>query len=1079
MFSNEKENKLISNFLLLLKQFFYYRSCRLFTVILPVIFSFALILSGNALSAEEEATYSDDQQPVNLYDVLERHGDAPVEFINSLYYLSDSEVAKQTPVVTITAYTSKDQGRSELKNNDTKLLTVLKTFNNGFPIDDLIHAIDSKKALTLTKSVLFDSLLKQYSSIYYKDEGDAVKTLTITIKGMLFHLEQRAQQKDPVATLILEFLKQPFHEANFSSDVTSQSSFSLLQYFVRPFVSVPEKKLTFSERFEKLSGLAAVDDEKKARIIFYLKNQGYEYQRNHVFATYELNEEEVTPVISDNLVPTYAEMQDMVHVEQKSAPSSGKSGVNPFNNKWATAALVTAVFCTTMMSGHAQVPPRCGPDGNCGMQESVPLFARDYAKTLEGNPTGNFRMAEDIYLGDTDSLPLFPNCSAPFSGSLSTGNFTLHANDSTAPLLGCMRNANVEGNINLCQSGNTSVSVVADVVSSGNMLAVQQAEACDTLRPMAANITGNDNRISLVGQPANITEIPDGTGLIATEISGNNNRITVKNAGQLYDAPMFDRAGGNENIFYQQGVNATVNADNYYPNGERLIANQFTAGRDNIVKQHGVHCTFIAPDSDQRNITENLGIDDPRVIASETTMRMLPGVMAGNGTSNSNFTGSGDDTAMFSGCPGPQRRSDFIDLLSGTLTQETNCSLSQCPVTSWDDAGSILYGNLSDLCGGEKIDTRNITDWGLAQFKFCSPEIRKDNCTCNLPNDQLHGIVAANNQSGEAWLTSRQTYPVNAAANEEGLVRLTPLFSENGDIRILKAQNESLVTELPVSQLVTKQRLLGLYPGAEKGQSVQLFSAELSGDSETYHAETFPVRGNPLLMTEDSVLVNNPGNETIDLYQLDMPNNSTGMTPVTLGDTPYKSIKLSGSENAENVFAATVKDELVYVAVTNSTDAGKVNVMRYNLTSENWDPEWNRTETVDTAMAYKLDIDNQENIRFLRRGEIVSDKLVSVSIPDEGGCLSVSQSRDGVPTTLRPTGDSNSNSNKDNKTVIIGTAAALGACAVLVGGTVTVVVAKNCYETRCKKGRTAPRNVEDQAMKPTNWRDNQINQGDN
>ncbi|MCY4177084.1 MAG: hypothetical protein OXD32_01110, partial [Endozoicomonadaceae bacterium] len=453
---SEKTNKLIIRFLLLFKQLFYYRSCRLFTAILSVIFSFTLTLAGNALSSEKaEVTRSSDQQPANLYDVFTQHQKAPVELMNSFYYLADSEIArlsaKKIPVVTITAYISKDQRQSELKANTATLLSVLKTFNNGFPVDNLIHSIDQKKALPLTKSLLFEYLLKQYSSIYYKDEEGAVKTLTVTLGGMLFHLEQSAQQQDPVASIILAFLKQPFYETSFSSEVRDpQSSFFFLKY-LKPLFSVSERKPTFSERFKKLSDLSDINDDTRSKIIFYLKKQGYEYKKDHLFATYELDEAgKAFPVVSDDLVPTYAETQDMIPIRQSTSPS-GKSGVSSASKQLATALLITGVFCTAMMNTQAKAPSGCGSDDNCRIQKNIPLFARDYAQTLAENPACSFMMAEDIYLEDTDSLPLFPNCSAPFSGSISTGSFTLHANDSTAPLLGCMCNANFEGNINLCQ----------------------------------------------------------------------------------------------------------------------------------------------------------------------------------------------------------------------------------------------------------------------------------------------------------------------------------------------------------------------------------------------------------------------------------------------------------------------------------------------------------------------------------------------------------------------------------------------------------------------------------------------------
>ncbi|MCY4328864.1 MAG: hypothetical protein OXC48_02080 [Endozoicomonadaceae bacterium] len=1029
-----KINKLIISFLLLSRQFFYYRVCKSFIITSCITFSLILTITGDALSSEAEVTTSSsDHQPSNLYDFLINYQHAPVEFINSFYRLTDVETTapsvKRVPVFTVTTYTEKDQKQTDSPHNPVTVLPESKKFNNGFSIHDLISLIDHQKARPLSNSFLFDYLLKRYGFVYYQDENDTIKTLTITIGGMLSNLKQSAQQHDPAATLVLAFLEEPFYATSSSSKVNGPQSFFSPWRYLTTIFAAPKSKLSFSERFNKLSGVKEIYYFTRAKTLFSLKQQGYEHQKNHRFTTYELDESgEIIPVVSDDLVPGYAEMQEMQDAiasdRKRSLAPSEKRGISSSLKTLAKVALITGVFCTAMMGASARVtaPPKCSSDGNCQAQSGTPLFARNFFQTLAGNPTDNFRMVEDINLNDADSLPLFPNCSRPFSGSLTTGNFTLNAADSTAPLFGCVRDATFEGNINLCGSGVTPAPVLADQVCSGNTLAVQQSRWCSTLRPVASHIIGNNNRISLIGIPSeHATKGARGAGIIAAEVSGHNNRITLKNAGDLYDTPVADQVSGSNNLFYQQNVNASINADSHFSSNEKMVANHFT-GKDNSIKQHRVNVAFAVPDlAEVQNITSSTG-EKPHVVASETTIRLSPATE----THHSNFSASSTSSDRISGS---------VTLLSGKLEQKAGYSVNRCPVAAWDLPGVTLDDELRSLCSANKIDTRTRRDWNEAHTKSCKGKVKGHKCVCHLPNEKLHGVVARD-QNSEVFLVSRQTYPVDATANEKGLVRLTRLSSEDKPFTVLEPSNETLVAELPVSQLVSNQHLLGLYPGAGKGKSIQLFSAALSDSSTTYHVKTFPVTGDPLSMTEDNVVINNPQNKTIDLYQLNIAKNETGITEDSLGDTPYKSIELSEPENTANIFAATVKNDLLYVAVTNSTNAEQVDIMRYNMVSEQWDPDWQQSETINTKMDYKLHINDQNHARFLHRGEIIRDRRGSSgSIPDGADCFSF---------------DINPEDNGNNDTTVIVVTSSVGGC-VLLGTCITGAAVVKCCKKKKKK----------------------------
>ncbi|MCY4178348.1 MAG: hypothetical protein OXD32_07660, partial [Endozoicomonadaceae bacterium] len=153
-----------------------------------------------------------------------------------------------------------------------------------------------------------------------------------------------------------------------------------------------------------------------------------------------------------------------------------------------------------------------------------------------------------------------------------------------------------------------------------------------------------------------------------------------------------------------------------------------------------------------------------------------------------------------------------------------------------------------------------------------------------------------------------------------------------------------------------------------------------------YRAQSFPVEGEALLMTNSSVLINNQNNATLDLYKLTMPTSNDSLT-LSLDAKPYEVIALPS--DSENIIAAAIKDDLIYIGVTSNTDAQQVDVIRYNTTTKVWDYNLQQVRVKNTDMNYQMYVDDKEHIHFLRNKDVVSDpqkpEILTFRIPQEGG----------------------------------------------------------------------------------------------
>ena len=281
--------------------------------------------------------------------------------------------------------------------------------------------IDQKKMIPLVKIPLFSWLLKEYGPLNYHDQSsDTTFQLTITIGGMLYDLEHRTKNNDPIAMLVLEFLKKPYVKITCSESSDSQSWLSKGYKFISKLLFSKSAELSFSEKLMLLTNSPYTDDQYKLQRFFELKQKGYDYQQDYTFTSYEPDENGIYfPVSSDDIIRPIEELKQLLSTDYPLLNNSDDipattniMGIKFSNGNFSKiAALMTTGMCllpTVHATMTSTIPPsQCKTDGSCNLQNAYPLYDNNFNTALQNNPTGCFVLAEDITLNTQHQLPIF------------------------------------------------------------------------------------------------------------------------------------------------------------------------------------------------------------------------------------------------------------------------------------------------------------------------------------------------------------------------------------------------------------------------------------------------------------------------------------------------------------------------------------------------------------------------------------------------------------------------------------------------------------------------------------------------
>ncbi len=617
-------NNIFINFSLSAKQFFY---CLICNIVFAIV---ATTVTNTAYAGKVAAIH---QTP---FSFLMQHSSLPVEYLNNLYVPNTNlpnELSEDAfhPFFSLLEV---DKKRS-LARKSTHPHATYSDLNHFISYSEGVEYINQKKMTPLIQIPLFNWLLKEYDRCDYQDKSGTASPLKITIGGMLYDLGYRAQN-DPVAKLVLAFLNRPYVKSTYAEPTDKQSFLVGFGQHLSQLFWPKKTELSFSERLELLGHPFFTSEAEKQKRLFRLKKQGYNYEGDYAFISYEpdLNGDK-KPVSSDSIILPVKKSKKLLDADYPCLDSTDDTlsatnimGAKSSGNSFAkTAALVVSGLClfTTANASvlSAAYPPQCDTGGSCNAYNTYPLLSSNFPIALQGNPAGCFKLAENITLNTQHTLPIFEDCTHPFSGVFDTGDYTLNAGNGTSPIFGCIDKATVTGNFNFCPSGNAVFSpMIAQQVSHNNKLNIYQTNNCTIQRPLTTNIIGDNNQITFSAK-SNDIRVRRGAGIIASGVSGNNNIITAKQ-GQSHNSPVVFTTRGNSNTYYQQDMNITRSIDRQIPDSKFLTASFFRGreGSKTTIVQNNIRAKFITNDRSQGTIqNRNQRID---VFSTDVALDVFP-----------------------------------------------------------------------------------------------------------------------------------------------------------------------------------------------------------------------------------------------------------------------------------------------------------------------------------------------------------------------------------------------------------------------------------------------------------------------
>ena len=436
----------------------------------------------------------------------------------------------------------------------------------------------------LTQTPLFSWLLKEYGPCHYSGESSTTYPLSVTIGGMLYDLKYRAEN-DAIAKLVLEFLSRPYVKS-IHPKLADQPWFTRYGQYLSTLFFPKKAEPSFSEKLILLGNSPYTEAQDRNKRLIALKKKGYNYKKDYDFISYEPGENgnERSVSFDEVILPTKKTEKllgaDYPVLKRSCDKSAIKTGLK-------IATLFTAglsLFPVTSAYSTLTPPSQCSQEGSCS-GTTVLLSNSNFDWLLTKYPADCFELTENINLSAHNNLPFFKNCSRPFSGGLKTGHYMVHAGNNTSPLFGCINQAKITGNFNLCANNSThNLPVIAEQVVHENILTIQQTDGCGVQYPLLGNITGNNNKIYFIGTSGEINS-KKGTGIIASEVSGNNNIISMQDS-QLYNTPVTFIGGGNNNTYYQKNMNITKFTDNKSPDNSLLVSDSFTGNKATIIQKN-------------------------------------------------------------------------------------------------------------------------------------------------------------------------------------------------------------------------------------------------------------------------------------------------------------------------------------------------------------------------------------------------------------------------------------------------------------------------------------------------------------
>ncbi|MCY4330140.1 MAG: scavenger receptor cysteine-rich domain-containing protein, partial [Endozoicomonadaceae bacterium] len=524
--------------------------------------------------------------------------------------------------------TLKIEKKSSITRESLRTDTLFKDLNNLTTLSERVGYINKNRTIPLTEFPVFSWLLKEYSLFY--DEDKSVSASLNTISGMLYDLLCRAENNnDAVAKLVLVFLNRPV-KISLSEQTNSHSLLTRCKKYFSEFLFTKKTEKSFSEQLTLLTSSPYTEEKYKQQKLLKLINAGYQYNKNYTFTSYEPDENgKNISDPSDHIVLPAEQSQQLLNVDYpvlgNPDDTFNRAGVKFLDNYLTqiTALATLSMFflpAANAFATSATPSSQCTTNIVCGPHNTYPLHKAEFALNLKRNPKGCFVLGQNITLNQYHQIPGFNNCNLPFSGEFNTGDYTLSFESTAGPIFGCIDQATIKGNFNFCTDNNQqTVPVISYRVLNNNTINIQQADSCETQRPAFSNIAGNRNQIIFSGNSKEI-RVASGAGIVARQVSGNNNTITIMQ-GKSHNSPAVFTVGGNYNTYYQQDMSMTRFTDSVLADNKLFTAERFT-GKDTNIVQNNINATLF---------TVNEGISNKRI---PDTQNAQPNIFSTNANIN-------------------------------------------------------------------------------------------------------------------------------------------------------------------------------------------------------------------------------------------------------------------------------------------------------------------------------------------------------------------------------------------------------------------------------------------------------------
>ena len=453
-------------------------------------------------------------------------------------------------------------------------------------------------------------------------------------------------------------------------------------------------------------------------------------------------------------------------------------------------------------------------------ENAIPLYTHNFTR-INDDCTGNFTLAEHINGSQlhNDDFPICPSSSRPLNnaniyhgGGYRVQNLDITNPGGNAAMFGFVNNTDIDLILeNPRVEGSRAATILLTIQSNNRIKATfykgGYVKGVSDAGLIASNISGNNNHIIHVGgdNETLTIEAESEAGGTVYRVSGNSNHLEQQGGSIFVEATgdLASRAGG---VVARLDIGSY---NNLIQSGNRIkVEGRTASGAISRVNQcshtavNQIQCQvevtggraatggFILSGSSSNNNTLTQVNNFIAVSATDSDGKATSGLQITERVSSTtliqtnnqmNITGAQKTSALITTGTGRNSQGTRLLLYSGGLGDNKNTTVcpdnNNPPVTGLVDIAG--YNVDAQSCPAEliRLNSTQPDDWHHAQQSFCEYATCKENSSCHYPNEQLQAVVPAGNNA--LWLVTRQGYPSNPASDRISPVRISRFLAND------------------------------------------------------------------------------------------------------------------------------------------------------------------------------------------------------------------------------------------------------------------------------------------------------------